>query len=128
MRALLRVLFALVVLGALSGCSESAQDYDERKVGCAEWTDTGGGRCLKTFREMYDDAERNRGRVEPPPLVNRRSTNAGVFDQPSVYNGGDLDCEDFGSRSEAQAYLEANPEDADYLDGDGDGIACEWGT
>jgi hypothetical protein len=49
-------------------------------------------------------------------------------DDSSVYRGRDLDCGDFGSRAEAQAYLEANPADADYLDGDGDGVACEWGT
>jgi hypothetical protein len=40
-------------------------------------------------------------------------------------NGGGLDCEDFGSRPEAQSYLEANPADADSLDGDGDGFACK---
>jgi hypothetical protein len=42
-------------------------------------------------------------------------------------NGG-LDCVDFGSRSEAQAYLDAHPWDPYYLNGDGNGIACEWWT
>jgi beta-lactamase superfamily II metal-dependent hydrolase len=39
--------------------------------------------------------------------------------------GGDLDCADFTSQEEAQAVLEANPEDPNYLDGEGDGVACE---
>jgi hypothetical protein len=41
--------------------------------------------------------------------------------------GGHLDCSDFGSQAEAQAHLDANPNDPHYLDGDGDGVACEWG-
>jgi hypothetical protein len=42
--------------------------------------------------------------------------------------GGDRDCADFASQSEAQRYFRAKggPEqDPDYLDGDGDGVACE---
>jgi hypothetical protein len=41
------------------------------------------------------------------------------------------DCEDFSTRAEAQEFFEAHggPErDPYYLDGDGDGIACEWGV
>ena len=38
---------------------------------------------------------------------------------------GDLDCGDFATREEAQAVLDANPDDPNYLDGDGDGEACE---
>lgn len=38
----------------------------------------------------------------------------------------DMDCNDFGSQREAQAYFEANgPGDPDSLDRDNDGIACE---
>jgi hypothetical protein len=38
----------------------------------------------------------------------------------------DIDCKDFGSQREAQAYFEANgPGDPDGLDRDNDGIACE---
>lgn len=39
--------------------------------------------------------------------------------------GGDLDCADFDTREEAQVVLDANPDDPNYLDGDGDGVACE---
>src|SRR5215207_7343690 len=38
---------------------------------------------------------------------------------------GDLDCADFDSQEEAQAVLERDPSDPNYLDGEGDGIACE---
>jgi hypothetical protein len=37
----------------------------------------------------------------------------------------DKDCVDFATHAQAQAYFEAHPGDPDYLDGDGDGIACE---
>lgn len=37
----------------------------------------------------------------------------------------DLGCEDFASRAEAQAALDADPNDPNGLDTDGDGLACE---
>lgn len=39
--------------------------------------------------------------------------------------GRDLDCADFASRPEAQAYYEDDPSDPSGLDADGDGEACE---
>ena len=43
----------------------------------------------------------------------------------------DMDCADFGSHAEAQAYFEANGGSSSYnfdlLDADGDGLACELG-
>ena len=39
---------------------------------------------------------------------------------------GDMDCSDFSTHEEAQAYFEsAGPGDPNGLDRDGDGIACE---
>ena len=38
--------------------------------------------------------------------------------------GDDLNCEDFGSREEAQAALDADASDPNGLDADGDGLAC----
>lgn len=122
---LLRLCTALVVLGAVVGCTDSGQEIDERKLGCAEWTDEGGGRCLRTVQEMFDDASDARRNMSPPADTSG-SRDPGVTDQPNVYIARDLDCEDFNSRAEAQVYLEANPADADYLNGDGDGVPCEW--
>lgn len=39
--------------------------------------------------------------------------------------GGDLDCSDFSTQSEAQDVLSAGPGDSNGLDGDSDGVACE---
>ncbi len=39
--------------------------------------------------------------------------------------GGDLDCSNFATRSEAQSVLGADRSDPHRLDGDGDGWACE---
>jgi competence protein ComEC len=44
---------------------------------------------------------------------------------PEAAPTGDLDCADFATQEEAQAVLDANPSDPNYLDGEGDGIACE---
>ncbi len=38
---------------------------------------------------------------------------------------GDLDCASFATHEEAQRVLEQDPTDPNYLDGDGDGEACE---
>ena len=40
--------------------------------------------------------------------------------------GGDMDCSDFSSQAEAQAFFErAGPGDPHRLDRDNDGVACE---
>lgn len=43
----------------------------------------------------------------------------------SVFAADDLNCSDFDTQPEAQAHLDADPDDPDGLDRDGDGIACE---
>ena len=44
---------------------------------------------------------------------------------PSVFAKSGLNCSDFATQEEAQAHLEADPNDPDGLDRDKDGIACE---
>ena len=46
---------------------------------------------------------------------------------PSVGSGSDsdLDCASFATHEQAQRVLEQDPSDPNYLDGDGDGVACE---
>lgn len=63
--------------------------------------------------------------VAPPPPAVSQSTGGG-----SSYSGGDMDCKDFSSHAEAQAYFDARGGSAsnnvDRLDGsDHDGIVCE---
>ena len=48
------------------------------------------------------------------------SSNSASSSNPNEYN-----CSDFETQSEAQAVLERDPSDPNYLDGEGDGIACE---
>jgi hypothetical protein len=118
MRPLLRLIVALTVLGAVVGCADS--EMEARKAECAEWVpEHRGGSCAKTWAEVEEDylfdlAEEQARRHEEE----RVGRSAGNY----------LDCEDFASRADAQAYLDSNPHDPNYLDGDGDGIACEWGT
>jgi hypothetical protein len=108
---------------------------------CADWINDGeGGYCGETQEEAdrkYLDlisggstgcSIGGSGGGGSAGSGSNQSSGTGGPDQPSVYNGRYRDCDDFGSRAEAQAHLEANPADADYLDGDGDGVACEWST
>ena len=44
---------------------------------------------------------------------------------PPPPSGGDLDCADFSSQTEAQAVYDTDPSDPNGLDGDSDGEACE---
>jgi hypothetical protein len=46
---------------------------------------------------------------------------------PSAGSGtdSDLDCASFETQEQAQRVLEQDPSDPNYLDGDGDGVACE---
>lgn len=136
MRGLMRVVVALVALSALVGCSAMEEQTKAPPSGCAEWVDDReGGYCGKTEaeaqREYYDSLNHSRssgGESGSSFSQSSDPSETDSSDQSPVYRGSDLDCENFGSRAEAQAYLEAHPADADYLDGDGDGVACEWGT
>ena len=78
--------------------------------------------------------------VSSPPSTTRARTNweygdhaelkaQGTFvpGAPDWWTGGDLDCADFASQKDAQAFFEAmgGPEnDPDSLDEDGDGVVC----
>ena len=44
---------------------------------------------------------------------------------PGMAHAKDLDCRNFATQEEAQAYLNAHPGDPDNLDSNGDGVACE---
>lgn len=48
-----------------------------------------------------------------------------VFGFTTQADAQDLDCDDFGSQAEAQANLEANPNDPNRLDANNNGLACE---
>ena len=49
------------------------------------------------------------------------------YESPSAGSGegSNLDCAGFATHEEAQRVLEQDPSDPHYLDGDGDGVACE---
>jgi hypothetical protein len=114
----LRVILALVVLGVLAGCTEEAAEGEPVEVFEPGPLNVPPRECVWLLK----------GEERPDYCPPESADDGATIDQPSVYSGNDLDCEDFSSRAEAQAYLEANPAGADYLDGGGDGIACEWGT
>jgi hypothetical protein len=44
----------------------------------------------------------------------------------SSSESSDYDCSDFATQESAQRYFDSIRGNQDNLDGDGDGIACEW--
>jgi hypothetical protein len=83
-------------------------------------TDQQGEITITTDDEGYQASTEAAGRARTLPRA-RRGVHRAV---PAPI--GDLDCSDFATREEAQAILDANPGDPNYLDGEGDGVACEW--
>jgi Excalibur calcium-binding domain len=67
------------------------------------------------------------GTAKPVPLRESRNQEAEPVQEPEPEPTprGDLNCTDFATQEEAQEVLDANPSDPNYLDGEGDGIACE---
>jgi micrococcal nuclease len=71
----------------------------------------GGGVCAEQYEvPQYEAPQEEQASPAPNP-------------SPSAPAGGDLDCADFGTSAEAQAYL--LPGDPHGLDADGDGQACD---
>ena len=76
-------------------------------------------------RELCQQTDRDNGigggcsGSEPESPAASQSASAG--------SGADsnLDCASFATHEQAQRVLEQDPSDPNYLDGDGDGVACE---
>ena len=134
MRWLVRAVAAMVVLGAVAGCNTAGQQAErqasEKPANCLVWLeDEAGGYCDEYSTGANDHPEADDDHIEFLERMEedmRRDAETNVNGASS--SGGTLDCVDFGSQSQAQASLDADPSDPHYLDGDGDGDACEWGT
>ncbi len=95
-------------------------------------TDLQGEITVKTDGVDYEvQIERAGGATKPTPHPGPQDQEAEAAREPETKTAtvpaptGDLDCADFATQEEAQAVLDANPSDPNYLDGEGDGIACE---
>jgi competence protein ComEC len=91
-------------------------------------TDRQGEITVSTDGRGYGvKTERAGGAAKPTPLPEPQEQEAQPVQEPEPEPAptGDLDCADFATQEEALAVLEANPSDPNYLDGEGDGIACE---
>ena len=125
MRGLMRVACLIVTLVALMGCSE-LEEQEVNHPGCFTWVDDReGGYCEETDAEANRRYRDSLDRDESSSEVGRPSSSS-RSDRSS--SSAHLDCDDFTSRAAAQEYLDSHPADAAYLDGDNDGVACEWGT
>jgi len=85
------------------------------------WGLSSGELCQQTDRGNGIGGECSGSEPESPPASQTAS---------SAANGGsqvdsNLDCASFETHEEAQRVLERDPSDPHYLDGDGDGVACE---
>ena len=94
-------------------------------------TDRQGEIAVRTDGTGYEvKTEEAGGDAEPVPLPAPEAQEAEPVQEepesaPDPAPTGDLDCADFATQEEAQAILDANPDDPNYLDGEEDGIACE---
>lgn len=62
----------------------------------------------------------------PQPSSNQSKSKADFDPQEYLGQGNRYDCKHFEYRWQAQAVLEADRSDPNWLDGDKDGLACEW--
>ena len=76
-------------------------------VGCASPQERAGGAGKENAARSAQEAKSSRKDAEIPP------------------SDGNYDCADFETRTQAIAVLDRDPSDPHYLDGDGDGVACE---
>jgi hypothetical protein len=91
-------------------------------------TDMQGEISVVTDGADYEvTAEGAGGVAQPVPLpeVETEDPEAVQEPEPEPVPTGDLDCGHFPTQEEAQAVLDADPSDPNYLDAEGDGIACE---
>jgi hypothetical protein len=90
-------------------------------------TDLEGEITLSTDGTGYEVSTEASGQgAEPTPLPElQQPPEPEPQPPPAPDSSGDLNCSDFSTQEEAQAVLNGDPGDPNYLDGDGDGIACE---
>lgn len=84
-------------------------------------TDRQGEVSFTTDRAGYEVSERPQAAGQTPETT----PEPGPAAEPGAGSSNDLNCSDFGTQEEAQAILDRDPVDPNYLDGDGDDIACE---
>lgn len=75
------------------------------------------GVCMDSYEATQDALEAENFRID--------EALDHIEERDQQRSGRDLDCSDFPSRRAAQAALNSNPRDPNFLDADHDGIACE---
>lgn len=86
-------------------------------------TDRQGEISVVTDGERYEVRTEKGGEDGPAPVPEEQTPEPEPVPRPVPT--GDADCSDFASQEEAQAVLDTDPGDPNYLDGEGDGVACE---
>lgn len=83
----------------------------------------------RLYNSYTSDADATREAISryPDPSREERERMKQVAESgPRADDPGQYDCDDFRTQSEAQDFYEYIGGDPYYLDGDNDGIACEW--
>jgi competence protein ComEC len=90
-------------------------------------TDLQGEISVITDGSGYEvEARKAEEAAEPVPLEEPQEEHTEPVQEPEpAPSGGDLNCSDFAIQEEAQAVLDSDASDPNYLDGEGDGVACE---
>jgi hypothetical protein len=118
---LMFALGAMAVMTLVPTAFAQQQNTEEDVFDCADFaTQTGAQALLEPEDPSKLDKDRDGKACEAEP-------GGKVEDgtRLAAKTGGDLDCIDFPSQKAAQAKLKAKPSDANKLDLDNDGIACQ---
>ena len=119
-RNFLRVTFSVVVAFSLAGCATQSPYRAATPTPGGNAGHLGSDPGSSYFNDTGRDRRDYSGWYDPPP-DERSGADLGARSA----HGAGLDCGDFSTQEDAQAVLDADPSDPNYLDGDGDGIACE---
>ena len=94
-----------------------AAQREAREANRGLWGLSAGELCQQTDRDNGIGGGCSGSEPESPAASQSTTPGSGV--------DGNLDCASFETHEEAQRVLEQDPSDPHYLDGDGDGLACE---
>lgn len=124
---LVREGYAVVYEQYISGCAATADDYRQSESAARNARRNFWGQPNPTMPWEFRRGGASSGSSAPTPAATTpapATTTAPPNSLPACVSS-DCDCGDFATWEQAQAVLNASPDDPHRLDGDDDGVACE---
>jgi hypothetical protein len=118
---------ALVVLAALfvlAGCDKATHEQTPSSVDQQQVVDD-QQQQIDDQQQQIDDAQQAADDAQAAADAAAADDAAAAQSTPDYSSGNNMNCSDFSTQGEAQAYYNAQVGDPDGLDADHDGVACE---